>query len=174
MEYLHNTNPVNQIRGRQNRANGKIFENMIETSCELYSLRGAAFIEKTPEPMKIVESFRNGFFKAVFEKRAQPDFKGTLAGGRSVVFDAKITDQDKIEQSAVTSEQVKDFDKHEALGALCFVLVSFGFQTYYRVPWDDWKTMRELFGHKSATEKELQEYRVKFVAGNIMFLGGTI
>lgn len=175
MEYLKGTNPVNQIRGRQNRANGKIFENLIEASCELYNLRGAAFIEKTPEPMKIVGVFNQlkGIFKAVFEKRAQPDFKGTLAGGRSVVFDAKETDSDKIQQSAVTSEQEKDLNKHEALGALCFILVSFGFQSFYRVPWTVWKGMRELFGHKSANEKELEKYRVKFIGGYIKFLGGT-
>jgi recombination protein U len=172
MEYLHGTNPVNQIRGRQNRANGALFENMIDASCKLYDLRGAAHIEKTPEPMKITQSFHNGYFKAVFTKQAQPDFKGTLAGGRSVVFDAKETDLDRIQQSAITPEQEKDLNKHEALGALCFILVSFNFQTFYRVPWDDWKKMRELFGHKYATEKELQEFRVKFISGNIMFLGG--
>jgi recombination protein U len=106
----------------------------------------------------------------VNEKKAQPDFKGTLHGGRSVVFEAKHTDKDRIQQSCVTDEQAKRLNKHEKLGALTFVLVSFGMAEFYRIPWCDWKCMKELFGRKYVSPSDLGEYRVREADGVLRFL----
>ena len=52
----------------------------------------------------------------------QPDYKGTLRNGFSIVFEAKHTDTDRIKRAVITDEQEKRLDKHLALGAECFVL----------------------------------------------------
>lgn len=166
--------PCRQAMGAQNRAQGQSFEKLIIDSCELYKGRGAAFIEKTPEPMKILSVINRlkGIFKACFEKRAQPDFKGTLAGGRSICFEAKETSKERIQQSAVTPEQARDLDLHQQLDAECFVLVSLAMQNYYRVPWTIWRRMKSAFGHMYMNAEELEPYRVNFVGGYLLFLSG--
>lgn len=159
-------------QGRINRAQGAHFEEAIEAACTYYDLRGEAFVEKTPEPMKILRPInrQRGTFEAVFAKTAQPDFKGTMRGSQAVCFDAKHTTRDRIEQSAITQEQKEALDKHEALGAWCFVLVSLG-NRFYRIPWHDWKDMKNHFGHKYMDAEDLAPYELEFTNGVIHFLG---
>lgn len=162
--------PRRQAQGYKSREVGNIFESYINASCEYYDEIGAAFIEKTPEPMKVIERQPAGRFTAVFTKKAQPDFKGTLDGGHAVCFDAKHTDSDRIMKSAVTDEQEKCLNKHESLGAVCFVLVSIQLQKFYRVPWAVWKQMQQTFGHKFMTMENLSGYRLNQQGYRIMFL----
>lgn len=87
-------------KGLQSKRAGEHFENMITASLNWYCDKGVAFIEKTPEPMKpLRKPDRQGRFLACYTKAGQPDFKGTLTGGRAVVFEAKHTDSDKIDQA---------------------------------------------------------------------------
>ena len=73
-----------QIRGKQARVAGGYFENIISASCDYYLSRGLAKIEKTPEPMKpLGAKNRKGQFLACYTKQAQPDYGGTLKGGRT-------------------------------------------------------------------------------------------
>lgn len=158
-------------RGRRSRYAGQRFEGHIEASCEAYSREGKAEIEKTPEPTKqLGDKNAQGRFIACYAKKAQPDYKGTLAGGRAVVFEAKHTYADRLEQSAVTEEQAKRLDKHEALGAKCFVLVSFGFCTFHRVPWGVFKNMKGIYGRKYITPEDVEQYKVEVKDGLIRFL----
>ena len=161
-----------KLQGKINRAQGAHFEEAIEAACTHYDLQGEAFVEKTPEPMKILKPInrQRGTFEAVFSKTAQPDFKGTIRGGQAVCFDAKHTSRDRIEQSAISQEQKEALDKHEALGAWCFVLVSLGHR-FYRVPWHDWKDMKTHFGHKYMDAEDLAPYELEFKNGVIHFLG---
>lgn len=160
------------IRNRTSRDRGKEFEDLVEAACEFYSVSYFAEIEKTPEPRRVIgrTGDRRSKMICVNEKKAQPDFKGTLHGGRSVVFEAKHTDKDRILQSCVTDEQAKRLNKHEKLGALTFVLVSFGMTEFYRIPWYDWKCMKELFGRKYVSPSDLGEYRVREADGVLRFL----
>ncbi len=92
-----------QIRGKQARVAGGYFEAMISGSCDYYLDRGLAKIEKTPEPMKpLGAKNRKGQFLACYTKQAQPDYGGTLKGGRSIYFEAKHTDDERIEQRRLT------------------------------------------------------------------------
>lgn len=162
-----------QMKGAQSRIVGEHFEKIIEASLEWYKARGTAHIEKTPEPMKpLGKPNRKGQFPACFTKAAQPDFKGTLAGGRSVVFDAKHTDADRIEYSRVTKEQADDLEMHYGLGAEAFVLVSFGLQDFYRIPWEIFRNMKEIYGRKHIKQPELEPYRVPYMAGVVKLLNG--
>lgn len=159
------------VQGKVNRAQGLSFENCIETACIHYKEQREAYIEKTPEPMRVIGVLDRikGIFKAVFQKAAQPDYKGTLVGGRSVVFEAKHTEKDRILQNAVTEEQWDALDCHEAMGALCFVVVSLGLK-YYRVPWAKWKTMKEDCGHKYMNAADLTGYEIPYQNGILRFL----
>lgn len=158
-------------QGKRNRALGLQFENIINEACEHYRSTGLAYIEKTPEPMRVIGVLNRklGQFKAVFEKAAQPDFKGTMAGGRAIVFEAKHTETDRIKQDAVTADQKDAMDLHEAMGALCFVIVCLD-NHYYRVPWDKWKTMKEDCGHKYMNAADLNTYHLGVWPGHLRFL----
>ena len=145
--------------GAKARSNGQQFEELIERACLRYKALKIAYIEKTPEPMKpLSKPNQYGQFKACYEKHAQPDYKGTLKGGRAVVFEAKHTDGPRIEQARVTFEQTAALNRHESMGALCFILVSFRFENFYAVPWIVWRDMERHFGKVSANEKDLLPY----------------
>lgn len=160
-----------QIRGKQARVAGGYFENIISASCAYYADRGLAYIEKTPEPMKqLGAKNQKGQFTACYLKAAQPDYKGTLKGGRAIVFEAKHTDDERIEFGRLTEMQREALEKHRKLGALSFVLVSIGLTDFYRVPWPVWRDMAETYGRKYMTHAELSPYEVPAVAGFVKFL----
>ena len=160
--------------GRQNRAAGGHFEAIIEASLRWYEERGFAVVEKTPEPMKPLRPPNNrGQFVACFTKSAQPDFQGTLRGGRSVVFEAKHTDADKIEYNRLTDEQLDRLEQHSRLGAAAFVMVSLGLQDFYRVPWGVWRDMKEQYGRKHMKKADLEPFRVQYIAGVLKLLEGV-
>lgn len=71
------------MTGKRSKVAGDYWENMIEAACQHYRLKGIAEITKTPEPMRPIKSLGQGKFIAHYVKMAQPDYKGTLAGGES-------------------------------------------------------------------------------------------
>ena len=162
-----------RMRGLQSKRVGELFETMIEASLQWYEAKGAATITKTPEPMRPLRQPNNkGQFLACYVKAAQPDFQGTLTGGRSVVFEAKHTDGDRIEYNRLSDEQKENLNTHHKLGAAVFVLVSFGLQEFYRIPWEVWRNMKEIYGRKHIKQPELEQYRVEYIAGVIKLLDG--
>lgn len=109
---------------------------------------------------------------ACYTKAGQPDFKGTLTGGRAVVFEAKHTDSDRIDYNRLTPEQLSSLEEHDRLGAAAFILVSVELQDFYRVPWGVWRDMRKLYGHKHMNKAELEPFRVQYIAGVLKLLEG--
>lgn len=162
-----------QYRGKQSRAFGEHFENLISASLKWYEDKGVACIEKTPEPMKPLRApNRQGQFLACYVKAGQPDYKGTLNGGRAVVFEAKHTDADQMKYDRLTAEQIDRLTLHHKLGAAAFVLVSFGLRDFYRIPWEVWRDMKAIFGRKYIKATELEQYRVQYMAGVLKLLEG--
>ena len=158
--------------GKRARSNGEFFERAIEISCRYYKKIGAADIQKTPEPMRVLAPLdrKKGIFKACFAKQAQPDFKGVLQGGQAIVFEAKHTEGARIDQNRLTDEQVENFDSQYKLGAKCFVLVSFEMKRFYKIPWSVWRDMQQIFKKKSVNEKDLAEYKVEYKGGVLQFI----
>ncbi len=152
--------PAHQRQGRINRIKGKQFEDRLIDAFEYYKTRGSAAVDKTPEPMKVIKSIGDGRFIACFEKKAQPDYKGLIKGGREVLFEAKFTVEERMKQDAVSKEQGDYLDAHQALGARCYVLVGFKGGAVYKLPWDVWKDMKGRFGRKYVTEADLKNYIV--------------
>jgi len=66
-----------------------------------------------------------------------------------------------MEQSRVLQSQQDYMDRHQALGARCFVIAGFSSGTVYCVPWDIWKTMKDHFGRKYVTEADLEKYQAQ-------------
>lgn len=150
-------------QGRRAKYAGERFENMISAACNYYRSQNIADIEKTPEPMRPLKPYgdrRRGQYVAVFTKKAQNDYKGILNGGRCVAFEAKHTDADKIEASAVSDRQAELLENYEKMGASCFVLVSFKFEQFYRIPWSVWRDMKDIYGHKHLKRSEIQDYEI--------------
>lgn len=169
-------NPLRQIQGARSRAEGKYFESVIDGSCGWYRDHKLAHIEKTPEPMKVLRPIPNTKrrFEACFERKAQPDYKGTLRNGMAVVFEAKHTDSDRIERGRLTAEQMDGLEAHYRLGAVSFVLVSFGFLEFYRVPWQVWRDMKPRYKRLYIKAEELADWRVKNCGGVLRFLEGIV
>lgn len=160
-------------RGLQSKRAGEHFESLISASLNWYKDKGVAFIEKTPESMRPLRPpNRMGQFLACYTKAGQPDFKGTLTGGRAVVFEAKHTDSDRIEYGRLTQEQIDSLTEHHRLGAAAFIMVSFELQDFYRVPWETWRDMKSIYGHKHMTRTELEPFRVQYIAGVLKLLEG--
>jgi len=167
---INQKNPRNVLMGARNRAAGRNFEEIIEAACQFYSDKGIAYILKTPEPMQPTKDLGNGKFIAHFAKKAQPDFKGTLAGGKTVAFEAKHTSTDRMLQSVVSDEQTKAFNLYTKMGAECFVLVSFDFRLFFKIPWAVWCKMKDLYGRKYITPEDIQQYRITYRNGVLDFL----
>lgn len=165
-------NASRQLQGKINRDLGKNFEEQVEAISEIYKINKLAIIEKTPEPMKILKHIENGHFETVFAKSAQPDFKGTLKGGRTVVFDAKFTESIKITYQVLSDYQREMLLAYDELGAMAFVLVGFVDGSIYNVDIHTWKNMKEIFGRKYILQSELEEkgFRVKRKKGIVDFL----
>lgn len=162
-----------QVIGRRSKASGDTFERWITNACEFYLREGWAHIEKTPEPFHITGKDKNGVVRGYYEKKGQPDYKGILCDGTGIMFEAKHTDSDRIQQNVVTEAQWKSLDIYEKFGAHCYVMVSVGLVKFYRVPWKVWKQMKGLFGHKYMSEQELEAYRLKENQCTILILEGV-
>lgn len=166
----HEKDPLRQWLGKRAKVMGKQFEDRLDKTFAYYDERGYAIVEKTPEPMRPTKSLGNGKFIAYFEKKAQPDYKGTLKGGRALVFEAKFTSTDRMEQSRVLPGQQEYMEKHCKLGARCYVVIGFISGEVYRLPWEVWRNMKEIFGRKYVTEGDVQKYRVSTAWNDTLYL----
>lgn len=169
-------NPNRELIGRRSNAAGAMFESMINAACLYYRDKNIAIIEKTPEPMRPIKPYgdrRAGKFIAVYEKQAQPDYKGVLCDGTAIIFEAKHTDASRIQENVITDTQRQNLNEFGELGAQCFVMVSMGFQNFYRVPWNVFRNMKAQFGRKYMTEQELAPYLLKQKRGVLLILEGV-
>ena len=145
------------MRGKMNRKEGNDFEKMITDACAYYRDRGIADIEKTPEPFKVIgRTNSGGKFIGYFERKAQPDFKGTLKGGKSIVFDAKATTTEKIAVSVLSDEQRKHLLLQQKLGAISGVMIAYSFKHYFFIPIDKFLNAKEINGHAYWTPLEAE------------------
>ena len=162
---------MNRARGRKSKSNGAQFEKLIEQACSVYARKNIAMIEKTPEPLRMVRAGRGNEVVAIFEKKAQPDFQGTLQGGMSVVFEAKHTSSTNIQFDRITPVQSLYLAKHAKLGAEVYVIISFKFERFFFVPYNKWAKLQETLNKKSVNVNDLAEYEIDRTKGFLDFLG---
>lgn len=131
-----------------------------------------ASIDKTPEPFRVTsKNHRTGEFTGRFSTHAQPDFQGTLYGGRSIMFEAKRTSKDRITRNVLTDTQMDVLEKHSRLGALCGVCICIQ-DDFFFIPWNVWRDMKEMYGRQYLKPDDIEEYKVKF-DGAVHFLMHT-
>jgi recombination protein U len=147
-----------RIQGREARKAGGNFETYLDDLFTLYSKYDVMHIEKTPEPMRVIRPAGPGQFIACFQKSAQPDYKGTMKGGRCIVLEAKHTDSDRILQSALTENERDELEKYYRMGAIAGVVVSFGMRRICYIPYIAWKHMDLFAGHKHIKAAEAEPW----------------
>lgn len=152
-------------QNKRNNAQGHFFEKEIEQACKKYKEEKVANIEKTPEPFRVLsKNYKDGTFKGRFISHAQPDFKGTLKNGKSVVFEAKYTGTDRIKSSVLTRAQAESLETHHKLGAVAGVCVGIK-DRYFFVPWEIWRDMKKHIGKQSATAEDLKQFEIYYRYG---------
>lgn len=158
-----------QYKNRVNNAQGQHFEREILVGCRIYEHHGIATIDKTPEPFRVTsKNHRTGEFTGRFSTHAQPDFQGTLHGGRSIMFEAKWTSKDRITRNVLTDTQMEILEKHNRLGALCGVCICIQ-DDFFFIPWNVWRDMKEMYGRQYLKAEDIEEYKVRF-DGAVYFL----
>lgn len=163
------TSAARSWRSRLNNAQGQSIEKEVERACLYYQSQGIAIVQKTPEPFSVKAKQPRGRFIGQFGgAKAQPDFKGVLAGGRTVVFEVKSTQDDRIKQSVLTETQAALLDSYYQMGAIAFICVAVQ-QDFFTIPWDLWRDMKAYWGRKYVKSSELERYKVRYHSG-IMFL----
>lgn len=161
-------NIENRIRGKRSKSLGAMFETGLDSVFYWLAQWNTACIMKTPEPLKVLPSTRRGHvFNAVFTQKAQPDYTGTLKGGRSVMIEAKATETDRITQDRVLDSQATLLDKHTRLGAVCGIIVCLNFETYGYIPWQQWRAMKDITGHKYVNAADLKAQGWELAGDNI-------
>lgn len=159
---------LNRYCASMSNNRGHDFEDAIKQACVLYAQQGRAKVEKTPEPFRVLEKRENGIFVGRFVAHAQPDFQGTLDGGRSIIFEAKYTTTDSMKRDVLTPTQMETLDEHAKKGALAAVCV--GIQDrFFFVPWEVWRDMKQYMGRLYVTAEDLEGLRVRFT-GAVLFL----
>ena len=161
-----------RYKNRLSNAQGQHFEREILAGCRMYQQHGIATIDKTPEPFRVSKKSKDGIFTGRFSTPAQPDFQGTLKGGRSVVFEAKRTGKDRITRNVLTDTQMDVLEGHNRLGALCGVCVNIQ-EGFFFIPWNVWRDMKEMYGRQYLKADDIEEYRVRF-DGAVHFLEKSI
>jgi len=151
-----------------NNARGRQFESWIDAGCRLYKIRGIALVEKTPEPFRCLKKDNRGRAIVQFIHHAQPDYKGVLINGRAIIFEAKSTTKDRIQQAILTTHQAEMLRAYWRLGAYTAVCVDIQGH-YFFVPFEVFDNMKEFFGRKYATAEDLKPWAVRF-DGAIHFL----
>lgn len=150
---------------------GNRFESMINQSNTFYDMKKFARVTKSNEPITVTHFRGNRITGGFFEAKSDPDYSGTLTGGRAVVFEAKHCSGTSIPFEQVKAHQERELLKHDKLGAESFVLIGFHFKRFYRVSIKDWMALKENIGKKSLNEKDLSEYEIKAKGGIIDYLG---
>lgn len=166
-----------QIINKRSRAEGKTFEQVIQMACSVYSLDGIAEIAKNEEPRQVIgrTGGRKSQMICVNAKKSLPDFTGTLRGGQSIVFEAKHTGGDKILYTRVTDHQREILERHEKLGAKCYIFVSFEMRRFFFLPYGVWRDMAAIFGRKYIKARDdLSEYEISNKGGFLAFLEGIV
>ena len=151
-----------------NNAIGQAFEGYIKAACDYYRDKGRAAIDKTPEPFRVSAKHGCGIFTGRFTAPAQPDFQGTLEGGRSVCLEAKYTTTDRLKRDVLTDTQMRTLAAHAKLGALTGICAGIGDEFYF-VPYVVWRDMKQYYGRQYVTAEDLEQYQVRFT-GAVLFL----
>ena len=149
---------------------GKNFESFISAACDYYRDNGMADISKVDEPFRVIKLYDRGQFRGQFTKKANPDFEGTLKGGKSICFEAKYTSQRRMAKSVISDKQEEVLNYKSALGAVVGVCVGIG-QRYFFVPWRHGPIWRKSMAKNLCRQMIWLSLRSSLVMGLCFWIG---
>lgn len=159
-----------RYRNRQSNGFGKNFEKSVLMACDYYRDNNLADISKVDESFRVIRLMGNGRFIGQFTRKANPDFEGTLAGGKSICFECKYTSKDRIIKSVITKYQGEVLERKFMLGGKVGVVCGIQ-ESFFFVPWKVWRNLEGVYGKKTVFADDLAKYEVPFRSG-VMFLDG--
>jgi len=112
---------------------GKHLEQILDHVHAGYMARGAAYVLRTPPPVKVLSAPVRGVFRACFEEAGPCDYLAVV-DGVPLVFDAKECNATRWPLSHLPTHQAAHFDGVERAGGRAAVLLSFPASTWV-VPW---------------------------------------
>lgn len=148
------------LTSRKSNADGHAHEKLIEGACRYYAQRNRAYIVKEPEPFAVKKKYTKTTACVQFINKAQPDFHGTLPGGRAIVFEAKYTATEQMKRDVISGRQEESLDFQASLGAAAFVCVGIK-NDAFMVPWQVFRNMKAIFGRQYVRAKDLETWRVR-------------
>lgn len=158
-----------QYQGRVNNAQGQLFEGRILAGCKHYRLMNWADIHKTPEPFRCLHKSVAGRFTGQFTAKAQPDFCGTLANGKSIVFEAKMTRHDRINKSVLTAKQDEILKQAMIMNARAFVCAEIA-GAVFLIPYRMWEGMETIYKRKYFKPEDISAFEVRQDLNSVLFL----
>lgn len=126
--------PGAKQKGESHANRGMELEHELMVMHQLYKRQKLARVDKNPIQTQPV---KGGEWAWIIGK-AIVDFSGTLAGGRSVAFDAKDCVERRIELNRLAPHQAEYLGDVYALGGMAFILARFERKYCYKIPIDVW------------------------------------
>lgn len=113
---------VTKIYNPQMANRGRGLEELISVQNEVYASRGIANIQKISTPWKVIRQ-GNRIVSAFPEGKSTLDFRGTVAGGIPVSFDAKESEDERgLPLGHMRQHQVEYIRKALPLGEVSFIV----------------------------------------------------
>ena len=104
-------------------------------------------------------------------KAAFPGWKNTPVKKRAAIM-RKLYTLIERDLEELTDEQIDRLTLHHKMGAATYVLVSFGLEDFYRIPWEVWRDMKAIYGRKYIKAADVEQYRVPYMSGVLKLLEG--
>lgn len=144
---------------------GKGFEDLVEYANKQYEAKGIALVQKISTPWTVI---RNGkrIVSAFPQGKSTLDFRGTVAGGISISFDCKETQEEKGLPLANIQEHQIDYIRSALnMGESSFILVNIKpTNKYYKVLggmvlhyWDRWQLNKGKRGYNFIPTESMEE-----------------
>lgn len=124
------------ISAQANR--GRPLEELIIMANRQYRAQGRAVIHKVPTAWIPLRDSRGRVVNAKVEEKAAVDFLGTYRG-RSLAFDAKHCSGERIRWDRLEDHQAQFLEDWTRDGGIGFILVGFGMERFFVVPWTVWR-----------------------------------
>lgn len=127
--------------GKANR--GRAFEELINIANGRYQRDGTAVVHKVPTEFLPLRDRNGRIVSCKVEHKSCVDYLGRY-GNIPVAIEAKHTQSKRISYEAVQDHQADFLDDWISKpGAIGLVLVSFGMQRFFAVPWEFWRMPRQ-------------------------------
>lgn len=117
---------------------GKTFESFIEYANQTYRKNGIAMIEKQYVEMLPIRNSQGKVVTCKIGEKSTVDFIGRYKS-YPIAIEAKNTNAEYIRFDRIEPHQANYMDKFtEQTGTIGLVLISFGLERFYAVPWAFW------------------------------------